>query len=92
MTAATTSIKLDDTMKARLQKLAVARRRSVHWLMRDAIAEYLEREEQRAVTSWTEHQEAAAAQADAAKTEEAYAWLAQLEAKGVSVKPPKWRG
>ena len=86
----TTSIKLDEALKGRLQKLAIARRRTVHWLMREAVAEYVEREEQRALTAWTEYQ---ASGAD--KTQEAYAWLARLEAKGVSrtpaIKPVKWR-
>jgi len=86
----TTSIKLDDALKGRLQQLAVARRRSVHWLMREAIAEYVAREEQRAVAVWQEFQTSAGD-----KTQEAYAWLARLEAKGISkdhaVKPEKWR-
>ncbi len=90
----TTSIKLDDAVKARLQQLAIARRRSVHWLMREAIAEFVAREEERALTAWTDFQalQAAAQTESSAKTEEAYAWLAQLEAKGVSTKPSKWRG
>ena len=86
----TTSIKLDDALKARLQQLAAARRRTVHWLMREAVAEYVEREEQRAVTAWNEFQ---AGGGD--KTKEAYAWLARLEAKGISkasaIKPDKWK-
>jgi len=85
----TTSIKLDDVLKERLQQLAAAQRRSVHWLMREAIAEYVQREEQRALSGWNDIPAEAAA-----KTEEAYAWLARLEAKGVSrtpAKPEKWR-
>ncbi|MFO0994103.1 MAG: ribbon-helix-helix domain-containing protein [Hyphomicrobiales bacterium] len=42
------SIKLDETDQARLASLAQARKRSSHFLMREAIAEYLEREEHRA--------------------------------------------
>ncbi|NVK43807.1 MAG: ribbon-helix-helix protein, CopG family [Oceanospirillaceae bacterium] len=42
-----TSIKLDDELKRRLQHLADSRRRSAHWLMREAIEQYVEREEQR---------------------------------------------
>ncbi len=42
-----TSIKLDDEMKGRVQHLANARRRSAHWIMREAIAQYVEREEKR---------------------------------------------
>lgn len=83
----TTSIKLDDVLKGRLQQLAASQRRSVHWLMREAIAEYVQREEQRALSGWNDIPVMAAA----AKTEEAYAWLARLEAKGVASKLPKWR-
>ncbi|TDO16813.1 MULTISPECIES: CopG family ribbon-helix-helix protein [Halomonas] len=42
-----TSIKLDDDLKGRVQNLADARRRSAHWLMREAIEQYVEREERR---------------------------------------------
>jgi predicted transcriptional regulator len=88
--ATTTSIKLDEALKDRLKQLAVAHRRTVHWLMREAIAEYVEREEQKAMTAWSEHQAAKAHRASEAKTEEAVAWLANLEAKGVTTKPGKW--
>jgi predicted transcriptional regulator len=43
----TTSLKLDDKVKKRVQRLAPVRRRSSHWLMREAIEEYVEREEKR---------------------------------------------
>jgi len=42
------SIKLDEPDQARLASLAKMRNRSSHFLMREAIAEYLEREEKRA--------------------------------------------
>ncbi|PZR93978.1 Predicted transcriptional regulator [Bosea sp. CRIB-10] len=45
--AAVTSIKLDDELKGRVQNLAAARRRTSHWIMREAIAQYVEREEKR---------------------------------------------
>ncbi|NHN86459.1 ribbon-helix-helix protein, CopG family [Acetobacter musti] len=45
--AAVKSIKLDDDLKNRVESLADAKRRSAHWIMREAIAEYVEREEQR---------------------------------------------
>lgn len=45
--AAPTSIKLDDDLKGRIQDLADTRRRSAHWLMREAIQQYVEREESR---------------------------------------------
>lgn len=58
-----TSIKIDDALKRRLQRLADQRKRSTHWLMREAITLYVEREEarenfkQEAVASWTAWQE-----------------------------------
>ena len=58
-----TSIKIDDQLKVRVQHLAGLRRRSPHWIMREAIAQYVEREEaresfkQEAMASWTQYQE-----------------------------------
>jgi len=57
-----TSVKLDDDLKGRLEKLAGERRRSAHWIMREAIRQYVEREEAResfrreALASWEEYQ------------------------------------
>lgn len=45
--AVPTSIKLDDELKGRIQHLAETRRRSSHWIMREAIAQYVDREEKR---------------------------------------------
>ena len=42
------SIKLDEAAQERLASLAGMRNRSSHFLMREAISEYLEREEKRA--------------------------------------------
>ncbi len=58
-----TSIKIDDALKGRVQHLANLRRRSAHWIMREAIAQYVEREEaresfkQEAMASWADYQE-----------------------------------
>lgn len=58
-----TSIKIDDELKSRLQHLASLRDRSPHWIMREAIRQYVEREEarenfyQEAVASWTAYKE-----------------------------------
>ena len=38
---APTSIILDDALKGRVQHLAEVRRRSSHWIMREAIAQYV---------------------------------------------------
>lgn len=88
-TSPTTSLKLDAETKARLQRLAAARRRSPHWLMREAIEQYVEREEQRerlrqdALAAWNDYQ-AAGQHVTAA---EADAWLARIEA-GEDAAPP----
>ncbi|QDC01408.1 MULTISPECIES: CopG family ribbon-helix-helix protein [Phyllobacteriaceae] len=42
------SVKIDDDLKSRVQRLAESRRRSSHWIMREAIEQYVEREEARA--------------------------------------------
>ena len=50
MTSNTTrpmSVKLDPDTRTRLENLAAVRRRSTHWIMRDAIQQYVEREEKR---------------------------------------------
>lgn len=59
---AATSIKLDEDLKGRVQHLAEARRRSSHWIMREAIAQYVDREEKRetlrqdTLNAWDEFQ------------------------------------
>jgi predicted transcriptional regulator len=89
MTNATTSLKLDDDIKARLQKLAVARRRTSHYLMREAITQFVEREERReelreaALKSWSDYRETGLHLTEA----EVDAWLTRLEA-GEMVPPP----
>ena len=58
-----TSVKLDDEMKDRVRALADTLDRSPHWVMRQAIREYVEREElrenfkQEAIEAWREYQE-----------------------------------
>jgi predicted transcriptional regulator len=82
MAASTTSLKLDLELKERVQRLASARRRSAHWIMREAVEQYVGREEKReqlrhdALNAWAEYQ----ATGLHATAEEADAWLAKLEA------------
>ncbi|WP_339487582.1 CopG family ribbon-helix-helix protein [Pseudomonas sp. EL_65y_Pfl2_R95] len=58
-----TSIKIDDELKKRIEYLAGLRQRSSHWIMREAIAQYVEREEaqerfkQEALSAWAAYQE-----------------------------------
>lgn len=88
--ATATSIKLDDDLKNRLQHLAESRRRSAHWIMREAITQYVEREEKReaylrdAQNAWEEFQRTGLH----ITAEEADEWLAKLAA-GNDVEPPE---
>ncbi len=84
------SVKLDDALKGRVQHLAAARQRSSHWIMREAIARYVEQEEARdnvkqaAVAAWESYRQTGLH----ATFEEADAWLAELE-NGKPADPPK---
>ena len=76
--ATATSIKLGEELKGRVQNLAEVRQRSAHWIMREAIAQYVEREERResfrqdTLKAWDEYQ----ATGMHATAEEVDAWLA----------------
>jgi predicted transcriptional regulator len=82
MPTTTTSLKLDLEMKQRIQRLAAARRRSAHWVMREAVEQYVEREEKRqqfhqdALSAWANYQ----ATGLHVTAGEADTWLAKLEA------------
>jgi predicted transcriptional regulator len=81
-TVATTSLKLDPELKERVQRLAQARRRSAHWIMREAVEQYVGREEKReqyrqeALAAWSEYR----ATGLHTTAGEADAWLSKLEA------------
>lgn len=85
-----TSLKIDDTLKGRIQQLASQRRRSPHWIMLEAIQQYVEREEKReafkqdALRAWEEYQRTG----QHLTLEEADAWLGKLEA-GEDAELPK---
>jgi predicted transcriptional regulator len=85
-----TTVKIDDELKNRVQRLAGLRDRSAHWIMREAISQYVEREEQReafkqdAKRAWDNYQ----ADGMHVTAEEADAWLSKLEA-GEDVEPPQ---
>ncbi len=69
------SVKLDPDTRTRIERLAEVRQRSTHWMMREAINQYVEREEKResfnqdTLDAWQEYQEtglhATAAEVDA---------------------------
>jgi len=77
------SIKLDEPDQARLASLAKMRNRSSHFLMREAIAEYLEREEKRAAfiaeaeSAWQHYQ----ATGEHVTLDEMDVWAKELEAE-----------
>lgn len=81
-TSSTTSLKLDTELKERVQRLAAVRRRTPHWLMREAVEQYVSREEMReklrqdALAAWNHYQTTGLH----ATGEEVDAWLAKLEA------------
>ena len=72
------SVKLDPETKAKIEHLAQARDRSPHWMMREAITQYVEREERKeafrrdTLDAWQEYQETGLH----VSLEEADQWLA----------------
>lgn len=84
------SVKLDSDTRARLEHLAESRRRTPHWMLREAVAQYLEREEKReafrqdTLKAWEEYRTTGLH----VTADEAEAWLAQL-AEGNDVEPPE---
>lgn len=73
----TVSVKLDDEMRDRIKHLAEIRHRTTHWVMREAIQQYVEREEKReafrqaTLAAWEEYQETRISVA----ADEVTAWL-----------------
>ncbi len=63
MGASPVAVKITDDVKARVKKLAEAKSRSQHWLMREAIEQYVDREERRekvrqdGLKAWNDFQE-----------------------------------
>jgi predicted transcriptional regulator len=84
-----TTIKIDADTKERMKRLAEARHRTPHWLILDAIRQYVDREEKReafrqdGIRAWDEYQ----ATGLHVTLDEADAWLGKLEA-GQDVEPP----
>jgi predicted transcriptional regulator len=89
MASSPVAVRLTDPLKARIRSLSEQRDRPVHWLMREAIEQYVTREEQRE----SFRQEAEAAWHHYRTTglhvtgEEADAWLTELES-GNDIEPP----
>lgn len=85
-----TSLKIDPDIKERVQRLADVRHRSSHWLMLEAIRQFVEREEKReafrqdGMKAWSEYQTTGLH----VTLDEADAWLAKLES-GIDEEPPE---
>lgn len=84
------AIKIDEDIKARVKRLADARQRTSHWLMREAITQYVDREEKReafrrdTLKAWEDFRENGLH----ATADEADAWMAKLE-QGNDGEPPE---
>ena len=76
------AVKLDQETRERLKRLADVRDRSTHWMLREAVSQFLFREEAReafrqaGLAAWLEYQTTG----QHVTHEEADAWLAKLEA------------
>ena len=76
--AASVAVKIEPEMRERMKRLAERRQRTQRWLMRDAIRQYVEREEardaflQQARDAWQEYRETGLH----ASGEEVLEWLA----------------
>jgi len=81
MTQSTTSLKLDDDIKLRVRNLAKSQHRTAHWIMREAIQQYIEREEkqqqfrQSALSAWENYQTSGLY----VTAQDADEWLSKLE-------------
>ncbi len=90
MSMPATSLRLDPAIRERVQRLASARQQTPHCILREAVEQYVEREEKREQL----RQDAQAAWADFqtsglhATAEEVDVWLARLEA-GEDAAPPQ---
>ena len=84
------AIKLDEDIKARVKRLAQARQRTPHWLMREAITQYVDREEKREAfgldsqLAWEDF----LSNGLHVSADEADAWMAELE-QGNDIEPPE---
>lgn len=85
-----TTVKIDQETKERLAHLAALRQRTPHWMILQAVRQYVEREEKReafrqdGIRAWNQYQATGLHVTSA----EADAWLAKLEA-GQDVEPPE---
>jgi len=87
------SVKLDQKTRTRIEMLALSRRRTPHWIVREAIQQFIDQEEKREVLrqdglrAWEEYQ----AKGLHVTFEEADVWLSKLE-QGQDLEPPECHG
>jgi len=85
-----TTVKIDQDTKDRLKRLADARHRSPHWMILEAVRQYVKREEKRetlrqdGILAWNAYRETGMHVTQG----EADAWLAKLE-EGQDAEPPE---
>lgn len=85
------AIQIDDEIRARVKRLADARQRTPHGLIREAIIQYVDREEKRETSrlatlkAWDDKRSSGLF----VTSEEADAWLARLE-QGEDAEPPEF--
>lgn len=84
------AVKLEIDIRERMKRLAETRHRTTHWIMKEAIQQYIEREEKReefrqdAIKAWEEYQLTGLH----VSFDEGDTWLANLEA-GQDIDLPK---
>ncbi|MBZ0093371.1 MAG: ribbon-helix-helix protein, CopG family [Sulfuricellaceae bacterium] len=89
METQTTTIKLDAATKERIKQLAATKQRTPHWLMLEALREYVEREERReqfkrdALLAWEAYRETG----EHVTGDEIVAWLETWGAENESKAP-----
>ena len=89
-TARPVAVKLDQEQRDRIKRIADARHRTPHWIMREAIQQYVEREEKReafrqdGLQAWRNYETTGLH----VTHEEADDWLAKLES-GQDAEPPE---
>ncbi len=85
-----TTIKIDHDTRERVKRLAEARQRTPHWMILEAVRQYLEREEKReafrqdGIRAWNSYRETGSHVTQS----EADVWLAKLE-EGENADPPE---
>jgi len=84
------AIKLDQDMLDRMKRLAAAKGRSTHWMLRQAVSQFIEREESRevfraaALEAWHQYQFTGLH----VTHDDADAWLARLQVGENAAIPP----